>query len=200
MKKTLYLMRHGQTLFNKRHLIQGWCDSPLTDFGIYQAQIAGQYFREQGIRFDTAFSSTSERACDTLEIVTDGKMPYERIKGLKEWNFGVFEGENEELNPSIPYENFFVYYGGESQLELQERINNTICSLMKEAKGNSILIVSHGAAIRNFARVWENYEKTTINNRMTNCCILKFTYSNDIFYLEEVINHDFSNWNNNSIQ
>ena len=32
-------MRHGQTLFNKRHLIQGWCDSPLTDFGIYQAQI-----------------------------------------------------------------------------------------------------------------------------------------------------------------
>ena len=88
-------MRHGQTLFNKRHLIQGWCDSPLTDFGIYQAQVAGQYFREQGITFDTAFSSTSERACDTLEIVTDGKMPYKRIKGLKEWNFGIFEGESE---------------------------------------------------------------------------------------------------------
>lgn len=65
---------------------------------------------------------------------------------------------------------------------------------MKEAKGNSILIVSHGAAIRNFARVWEKYEQTTITNRMTNCCILKFTYSNDIFYLEEVIHHDFSNW------
>lgn len=194
MKKTLYLMRHGQTLFNKRHLIQGWCDSPLTDFGIYQARAAREYFKEHGIIFDSAFSSTSERACDTLEIVTDGKMPYKRIKGLKEWNFGVFERESEELNPSIPYENFFVYYGGESQLELQDRINNTICSLMKEAKGNSILIVFHGAAIRNFARVWENYEKTTIKNRMTNCCILKFTYSNDIFYLEEVIHHDFSNW------
>ena len=73
-------MRHGQTLFNKRHLIQGWCDSPLTDFGIYQAQIAGQYFREQGIRFDTAFSSTSERACDTLEIVTDGKCLMNELK------------------------------------------------------------------------------------------------------------------------
>ena len=65
-------MRHGQTLFNKRHLIQGWCDSPLTDFGIYQAQVAAQYFKEHGIIFDSAFSSTSERACDTLEIVTDG--------------------------------------------------------------------------------------------------------------------------------
>lgn len=33
MTKTLYLMRHGQTLFNKRHRIQGWCDAPLTDLG-----------------------------------------------------------------------------------------------------------------------------------------------------------------------
>ena len=31
MKKTLYLMRHGQTLFNVEHKIQGWCDSPLTE-------------------------------------------------------------------------------------------------------------------------------------------------------------------------
>ncbi|CIY51451.1 phosphoglycerate mutase family protein [Streptococcus pneumoniae] len=200
MKKTLYLMRHGQTLFNKRHLIQGWCDSPLTDFGIYQAQVASEYFKEHGIIFDSAFSSTSERACDTLEIVTDGKMPYKRIKGLKEWNFGVFEGESEELNPSIPYENFFVYYGGESQAELQDRINFTISSLMKETEGDTVLIVSHGGSIRNFARAWEEYEQTTIKNRMANCCILKFTYSNDIFYLEEVIHHDFSNWNNNSIQ
>lgn len=30
MMKTLYLVRHGQTLFNARHKIQGWCDSPLT--------------------------------------------------------------------------------------------------------------------------------------------------------------------------
>lgn len=148
-------MRHGHTLFNKRHLIQGWCDSPLTDFGIYQAQVASEYFKKHGIIFDSAFSSKSERAYDTLEIVTDGKIPYTRIKGLKEWNFGIFEGESENLNPSIPYNDFFVYYGGESQLDLQERINNTICSLMKEDTGNSILIVSHGAAIRNFARVWE---------------------------------------------
>lgn len=193
-------MRHGQTLFNKRHLIQGWCDSPLTDFGIYQAQVASEYFKEHGIIFDSAFSSTSERACDTLEIVTDGKIPYKRIKGLKEWNFGVFEGESEELNPSIPYENFFVYYGGESQAELQDRINFTISSLMKETEGDTVLIVSHGGSLRYFARVWEKYEKAKIETEMTNCCILKFTYSNDIFYLEEVINHDFSNWNNNSIQ
>ena len=115
MAKTLYLMRHGQTLFNLRHKVQGWCDAPLTDFGVYQAKVAGQYFKDAGITFDDAYSSTQERACDTLELVTDDKLPYKRVKGLKEWNFGTFEGESEDLNPPLPYKNFFVTYGGESQ-------------------------------------------------------------------------------------
>lgn len=194
MSKTLYLMRHGQTLFNKRHLIQGWCDSPLTDLGIYQAQIAGNYFKENGIHFDQAYSSTSERACDTLEIATNGQVSYQRIKGLKEWNFGVFEGESEDLNPALPYEDFFVHYGGESQQEVQERINQTIQELMEKTSGDTILMVSHGGSIRNFARVWEKYQRTPITGRMTNCCILKFTCTDHIFYLEDIIHHDFSGW------
>ena len=58
MKKTLYLMRHGQTLFNLRKKIQGSCDSPLTDEGIRQAKVAGKYFTDNGIIFDAAYSST----------------------------------------------------------------------------------------------------------------------------------------------
>ncbi|MBQ3825401.1 MAG: histidine phosphatase family protein, partial [Spirochaetaceae bacterium] len=87
----LYLMRHGQTLFNSLKMIQGWCDSPLTELGVQQAKAAADYFSKNGITFDHAYSSTSERACDTLEIVTGGTMRYERLKGLKEWNFGRFE-------------------------------------------------------------------------------------------------------------
>ena len=49
MKKTLYLMRHGQTLFNVQHKIQGWCDAPLTELGIKQAKIAGEYFKNNHI-------------------------------------------------------------------------------------------------------------------------------------------------------
>lgn len=194
MSKTLYLMRHGQTLFNQRHLIQGWCDSPLTDLGIYQAQIAGNYFSEQGIHFDQAFSSTSERACDTLEIATNGQVSYQRIKGLKEWNFGVFEGESEDLNPALPYEDFFVHYGGESQQELQDRMNRTISELMEQSSGGHY---SHGITWSfncEFARAWKQHWRVDITSRMTNCCILKFTYSDHIFYLEDVIHHDFSGW------
>ena len=52
MVKKLYLMRHGQTLFNLQNKIQGWCDSPLTELGQYQAKVAGQYFKDHQITFD----------------------------------------------------------------------------------------------------------------------------------------------------
>jgi len=155
MAKTLYLMRHGQTLFNLRHKVQGWCDAPLTDFGIYQAKVAGKYFKDAGITFDDAYSSTQERACDTLELVTDGKLPYKRVKGLKEWNFGTFEGESED---------------------------------------QSVLMVSHGGAMANFARAWQKNWRLDDLGHMTNCGILKFTFEDDQFYLEEAIGHDFSDW------
>ena len=86
MEKILYLMRHGQTLFNVRRKIQGVCDAPLTELGIEQARRAARHYTEHQIIFDHAYSSTSERACDTLELVTD--MEYKRVKGLREWNFG----------------------------------------------------------------------------------------------------------------
>lgn len=189
MKKTLYLMRHGQTLFNQRKKVQGWCDSPLTELGVKQAETAGKYFKERNIIFDDAYSSTSERASDTLELVTD--MPYTRLKGLKEWNLGTFEGESEDLNPPLPYNDFFVKYGGEDQKEMQERVASA-CQKIMEEDNKVVLAVSHGAACRNFMRYWEHTSTIVQQNKIGNCCILKFEYENKEFKLVVIINHDFS--------
>ena len=67
-------MRHGQTVFNERKRVQGWTDSPLTPLGIEQARYSKKYIDSLGLDFDHAYSSTSERCCDTMEILTD--MPY----------------------------------------------------------------------------------------------------------------------------
>lgn len=80
MVKTLYIVRHGQTFFNFHHKTQGSCDSRLTALGIRQAKAAGDYFKKQNIHFDAAYCSTQERASDTLELITDHKMPYTRLK------------------------------------------------------------------------------------------------------------------------
>ncbi|MCI9049145.1 MAG: histidine phosphatase family protein [Coprobacillus sp.] len=192
MKKTLYLMRHGQTLFNLQHKIQGWCDAPLTELGIKQAQIASQYFKDNNIVFDHAYSSTSERACDTLEIVTHFQMPYTRVKGLKEWNFGVFEGKDECLNPKLPYGDFFKAFGGDSEMELRERMNKTLTEIMNKEDHHVVLAVSHGAACAQFYRVWEKYAKVKRKERLYNCCVLKFEYEDGIFTLVELYNQNIT--------
>jgi len=188
--KSVYLIRHGQTLFNKLKKIQGFCDSPLTELGIEQAKIAGKHVDDLNLIFDDAYSSTSERACDTLELIAD--VPYKRVKELREWNFGDLEGEGEDLNPPLPYGNFFVQYGGEDEFDFQNRINTTITNLVKESKGENILIVSHGAAIAQFYRYWLEYSDVRRKGRIQNCSIFKYQFENDVFALEEIIEHDFS--------
>ncbi|MDF7668976.1 histidine phosphatase family protein [Lactobacillus sp. ESL0703] len=190
--KELYLMRHSQTLFNQLHRIQGWSDSPLTKQGIKDAQEVGRYFKDQQITFDHAYSSTQERACDTLENITD--QPYTRLKGLKEWNFGVFEGQSEQLNPHDDssrhsYGDFFLQFGGESDLEVQERMNQTLTTIMERPDHHRVLAVSHGGACFMFLQKWLPYAE--IKRQVTNfhnCCILKFTYEDGKFTFIKAIN------------
>ena len=193
--KVLYLMRHGETLFNTQKKIQGWCDSPLTENGIHQAQVAGKYFADHGITFDHAYSSTSERACDTLEqvLAASGQtdLPYERVKGLKEWNFGRFEGKDECLNPPLPYGDFFATYGGEKQTEVIERIRTTIADLMARDNHDSVLMVSHGGIAANFAKSWDEAARVHFTRGFKNCGIFRFEVEDGRFILTDIIYHEF---------
>ncbi|KRM78642.1 phosphoglycerate mutase [Lapidilactobacillus dextrinicus DSM 20335] len=148
-------MRHGQTRFNELHRIQGASDSPLTALGIDQAKQARAFI--QDVTFDHAYCSTQERASDTLEIVTENQISYTRLKGLKEYDFGVFEGQSEQLNPKITgdngYGDFFVQFGGESADQVAQRMDQTITEIMMQPDNQQVLIVSHGGAIFSFARL-----------------------------------------------
>lgn len=189
MKKKLYLMRHGQTLFNVLCKIQGWCDSPLTDKGIEQAKTAGKYFKDNQIEFDAAFCSTAERSSDTLELVTD--MPYTRLKGLREMSFGKFEGEHEYLNPKITdaqkqYGDFFVQYGGESAQQNKDRVKKTLLDIMSQ-DNKSVLVVSHAGSIMNFTSQWTDIGKIK-DSGFGNCSILEFEFEDNKFTFNKIIN------------
>lgn len=194
MVKTLYLMRHGQTLFNQMHKIQGVCDSPLTNMGIKQAQLARDYFSANKIKLTAAFCSTSERASDTLEIVTNNSLPYTRLKGLKEWNFGRFEGQDEALNPPLPYKDFFKTFGGEGQTEVGSRMEATILALMKTAPGENILVVSHGVACACFYRQVTGQSHLPVKG-IKNCSIFKYEYKNGKLTYQDLWQPDFSQLN-----
>ena len=189
--KEFYLMRHGQTRFNVQHRLQGVCDAPLTEVGIEQAKKAGQYLAKQEPIFDYVFTSTSERASDTLEIVT-GRTDYERLKGLKGQDFGAFEGQPEYLTPkTLPdgqgFGDYFVQFGGESTTQVRDRMELTIRAIMESvADGSKSLLVSHGPSILQFCRRVLNPDLDI--RGLKNCCILHFTYDQGQFELVSVYN------------
>lgn len=186
--KKIYLLRHGQTLFNLTKKRQGWCDSPLTELGIEQARKAKHYFEAHNIVFDKAYCSTSERAEDTLNLITD--IDYKRIKGLKEWNFGKYEGEPESLGEpdrdffanNLTFGDWWVKYGGEDVLELRSRMMDSLHQIAKE-EGNNALVVSHGGSmwsvLTGFYPTIQSLEENNIKRGVSNLETLEFDVLED---------------------
>ena len=57
-ERTLVLMRHGQSVWNKENLFTGWADVPLTEQGEAEAKEAGRLLKANGFQFDQIFTST----------------------------------------------------------------------------------------------------------------------------------------------
>ena len=152
MKKTLYLLRHGQTYFNYFHKVQGRCVSPLNEMGIRQVEMARDSFQKNNIHFDKAFSSTQERACDTLEIATDHQMPYKRLKDLREKCYGIFEGRDEFLLP-WNYNNPNVDPTMEKDEDVVNRMHRAVMEILDNINdGETALIVGHGDILAKYVR------------------------------------------------
>lgn len=93
----IYLVRHGETMFNQLDKVQGWCDSPLTVKGIDDLKATAQALSQ--VRFDNMYSSDLKRAIDTVHLMKDANQVSEigKIKKLPEFRevfFGSFEGDD----------------------------------------------------------------------------------------------------------
>lgn len=146
----LYIVRHGQTLFNLMGRIQGWCDSPLTQKGIEQAKNLRLFFND--IPLSAGYYSGSERAGDTLELILNGRnIPIKKDKRLKEVYFGEYEAEyikNIFLDGVVKPEVFYEH-GGEHRHHAAQRFLAACKEIAQKETGN-VLIVSHGSVIRQF--------------------------------------------------
>lgn len=157
----------------------------MTKLGEAQALATKAYF--EGVNFDHVYSSTSERCCDTVELIVGFDVHYTRLKGLKEMNFGIFEGECEDLNPDREtFETFFQNYGGETRDECRNRVVETCHALMKQDDHNCVLAVSHAGACLRFLE--HCYDPSRLpKGSFSNCAIFKYEYENGTFTFVEVI-------------
>lgn len=185
MKKKLYLVRHGQTLFNEKKRVQGWCDSPLTEKGHAQARKTRQYFKDHGIEFDHAYCSTLPRTEATLKDITD--LPYTRMEDLREFHYGDLEGELvESIRKPIDLDTFYKQHGGETRQEVEARMDTALRSIMDKDDVQSALVVSHGSSSFRFASLVDPIKAKKLR-KFANCLIYEFDYEDGRFTLENII-------------
>lgn len=105
----IYLMRHGETEYNRVGRLQGQSDIPLDEFGIELAKKTAEGLK--GVNFDAVFSSPLQRALETARIVAGSrKVEVETDERLKEIHFGAGEGarfDEAKRDESHPVHNFF---------------------------------------------------------------------------------------------
>jgi len=156
----IYLVRHGETDWNAKGLLQGQSDIPLNKEGEKQAiEAAKKHFKK--IKFAAIFSSDLVRAKRTAEIIAlEKKMAVETSTLLRERDFGPFEGKHwqeveKELRMSIKElrilsDEVAKKLGIESDEKMMERFLRFLREVAVAYRGKNVLIVTHGSVMRVF--------------------------------------------------
>jgi 2,3-bisphosphoglycerate-dependent phosphoglycerate mutase len=96
--KTLVLLRHGESIYNKENRFTGWTDVELSEKGIQEAIEAGQNLKKEGVEFDIAYTSVLKRAIKTcwlaLETMDRMWVPVIPTWRLNEKHYGKLQGLN----------------------------------------------------------------------------------------------------------
>ena len=184
-----YIIRHGETVFNRKGRIQGWCDSPLTDLGVSQAKQLGKELKN--IPFDVCFCSTSERAIDTANYILEGRnIKIISSKKLKEQSFGDFEAEKSVniFKDGVIFPDGYRFCGGENHSDVIERVMNELKKIASEYQNANVLVVCHGSAIKhivNYLSPGFVMEKPTTATLVPNCSITQIDYDNGFKLIEK---------------
>ena len=177
MTVKIYLIRHGQTVFNVEHKISGQIETDLTPAGREQALQCALDLLEKDANFDVVLCSTLKRAVDTTEIITD-ILPAPTVydDDLREFCNGIFEGvaiedlQQMKFNPPYKtagftfdngddlrqaYSSFdpcydnLSYPEGETKAEARERFMSAIKRYIDaHTDVKNLGVVAHGAVIR----------------------------------------------------
>ena len=155
-------VRHGETSWNADARIQGQLDIGLNETGRWQAQRVGQALAEEAIT--AVYSSDLERAHATAQSISEVKgIPVIPHEGLRERSFGMFEGKTfDEIHQEWPEHahnwrkripEWQPPEGGESLIQLRERVTRTVQELAARHPGEQIVLVAHGGVLDALYRV-----------------------------------------------
>ncbi len=199
MKQIFYIIRHGETDYNKAGMVQGsGVDSSLNSTGIKQANAFFESYKST--KFDKIFVSGLKRTKESVQGFIDIGIPYESILELNEISWGDFEGQpvSEEMHER--YLNIIdewqkghldlAYKNAETPLQMQARQKIALQKILAASRnGNQFLIATHGRYLRAFICLLLNHPLHQMDDFLhSNLCLYRFEYDGEKFILQDAFN------------
>lgn len=151
-----YLIRHGETTWNKDNRIQGWTDISLSEKGLIQANLLAEELMRD--RFDAVYTSDLARSFETaMAFAKRSQMQPMKDPLLREIHFGTWEGktwqqivdENKDAYASGLYDHPDARtHGGESMRMFKDRVNRHFKEIVLRHRNEHVLMFTHGGNIR----------------------------------------------------
>ena len=178
----IYILRHGQTDMNRKHVLQSRSDYPLNEEGVRQALAAGE--RLKGIPFRRVYSSPLRRAVQTAELAVPG-VPLTTDERLIEMDYGPYEGMDLRA-PAPEFLTFFSDFARNPAPEGVEPLESVVRragSFMEEAeKEGDILVSTHAIAMKGILEyLMPESRGSWWSRNIGNCAVFVTEYRNGAF-------------------
>lgn len=150
---TLYIVRHGETEENHRHVLQGQLPGTLTDEGRRQVAEAAKRLVEMKAACSQIISSDLKRAIDSAGIIAAKlHLPIVPMPLLRERDWGEFNGiPIDEARERFLHDGEWVFPPDTVETEdaVYQRAKDALLALARTCHGDSAVVVTHGLFARN---------------------------------------------------
>lgn len=188
--KNIYVIRHGETDWNKNQRFQGQTDIKLNEIGREQSIKLRPVI--QKLQIESVYSSPLSRAVETAELaVQDLKLSIQKDDRLKETNVGKAEGLTydeillkfgaDSLDKWRSYEERlldFSFSGGESKRQMMFRARQVFLEIVSNSNRNNIAIFSHGMVMRALSFIFGEGHPWDVNF-FSNGCVHHYIWSDE---------------------
>jgi len=198
--ENLILVRHGQTEKNTKDVLHESGDvEQLTEVGVDQIKLTAEKLKE--FSPVAVYSSKEMRGVQSAELIANTlQIPFEAVDGMEERKWGNLSGKSwsevQAILEPMSLEERYLYTpeGGESWEQFEKRLILTVSSIMEKHKGENVVVVSHGGAIRALMPYLLNAPREeSFNHNPDNASITVFDKTNGV--LGQITLNDTSHLN-----
>ena len=149
----LYIIRHAETEYNRKGIIQGSeVDSDINDVGDDQAESFYDYYKD--VNFDKVYVSNLKRTFQTIIRFTENGVEYEKLKEFNEISWGVNQGKSDDLKDYAELIDSWLagdldnkFNEGESPNEMSVRLVKGFNKVLED-NHDTVLLCIHGRALK----------------------------------------------------